>query len=292
MAPEHPEWKETMPFKAVLDGDHAAMGKFSEKDWMEIVAVTHAGMSTADFEALVAAWLPKSMNPELKKPVTDLVYQPMLEVMDYLRDNGFRTYIVTGGGQEFVRVYAEDVYGVPPEQVVGSSILTKYEIQDGKPVLMREPKPFFIDDGHGKAIGINLFIGKRPQIAFGNSDGDREMLEWTTAGDGKRLGLLVLHDDAEREFAYGPANGLPDIVGRALLAGPDGRGEAARLGGHQHEAGLGHDLQAVNALRRRFCSGCRRGRDLSAQQAVGARTGRRTGPPGKTDLRFKRENHR
>jgi hypothetical protein len=210
MAPEHPEWKEAMPFKAVLDGDHAAMAKFSEKDWMEVVAVTHAGMSTADFEALVAAWLPKSMNPELKKPVTDLVYQPMLEVMDYLRANGFRTYIVTGGGQEFVRVYAEDVYGVPPEQVVGSSILTKYEMQDGEPVLMREPKPFFIDDGPGKAIGINLFIGKRPQIAFGNSDGDREMLEWTTAGEGRRLGLLVLHDDAEREFAYGPANGLPD----------------------------------------------------------------------------------
>jgi hypothetical protein len=210
MAPDHPEWKETMPFKAVLDGDHAAMGKFSEKDWMEIVVVTHAGMSTADFEALVASWLPNSMNPVLKKPVTDLVYQPMLEVMDYLRANGFRTYIVTGGGQEFVRVYAEGVYGVPTEQVVGSSILTKYEIQDGKPVLMREPKPFFIDDGDGKAIGINLFIGKRPQIAFGNSDGDREMLEWTTAGEGARLGFLVLHDDAEREFAYGPANGLPD----------------------------------------------------------------------------------
>ena len=243
MAPEHPEWKETMPFKAVLDGDHAAMGKFTEKDWMEIVAVTHAGMSTADFEALVAAWLPKSTNPKLKQPVTDLVYQPMLEVMDYLRDNGFRTYIVTGGGQEFVRVYAEDVYGVPTEQVVGSSILTKYEIQDGKPVLMREPKPFFIDDGDGKAIGINLFIGKRPQIAFGNSDGDREMLEWTTAGDGERLGLLVLHDDAEREFAYGPANGLPDSHGRALLAGADGRGQGARLDGHQHEARLGHDLR-------------------------------------------------
>jgi hypothetical protein len=210
MAPSHPEWKETEPFKSVLTGDHAAMAKFTEKDWMEIVAVTHAGMSNADFETLVADWLPKSANPVLKRPITDLVYQPMLEVMRYLRANGFRTYIVTGGGQEFVRVYSNQVYGVPPEQVVGSSILTKYEMKDGKPVLMREPKPFFIDDGPGKAIGINLFIGKRPQIAFGNSNGDREMLEWTTAGDGARLGLLVLHDDAEREFAYGPANGLPD----------------------------------------------------------------------------------
>jgi hypothetical protein len=210
MAPEHPDWKDVEPFKSVLSGDHAAMARFTEKDWMEIVAVTHAGMSTADFEALVAEWLPKSMNPALRRgPVTELVYQPMLEVMDYLRDNGFRTYIVTGGGQEFVRAYAEEIYGVPPEQVVGSSIETKYEMTDAGPVLMREPKPFFIDDGPGKAIGINLFIGERPQIAFGNSNGDREMLEWTTAGDGERLGLLVLHDDATREFAYGPANGLP-----------------------------------------------------------------------------------
>ena len=151
MAPEHPEWKETEPFKSVLTGDHAAMAKFTEKDWMEIVAVTHAGMSTADFETLVADWLPKSKNPVFKRPVTELVYQPMLEVMDYLRDNGFRTYIVTGGGQEFVRVYSEDVYDVPPEQVVGSSIVTKYEMKDGKPVLMREPKVFFVDDGPGKA---------------------------------------------------------------------------------------------------------------------------------------------
>jgi hypothetical protein len=211
MAPAHPEWKETEPFKSVLAGDHAAMAKFTEKDWMEIVAVTHAGMGNAEFEQLVAGWLPKSENPALKRgPVTSLVYQPMLEVMDYLRDNGFRTYIVTGGGQEFVRVYAEDVYGVPPEQVVGSSIKTKYEIKDGKPELFREPEVFFVDDGPGKAIGINLFIGERPQIAFGNSNGDREMLEWTTAGDGARHGLLVLHDDAEREFAYGPAKGLPD----------------------------------------------------------------------------------
>ena len=210
MAPDHPEWKDTEPFKSVLSGDHAAMAKFTEKDWMEIVAVTHAGMSTTDFEAIVADWLPKSKNPVFGVPATELVYQPMLEAMDYLRANGFRTYFVTGGGQEFVRVYSRDVYGVPPEQVVGSSIVTKYEMIDGKPVLMREPEIFFIDDGDGKARGIDLFIGKRPQIAFGNSGGDEAMLQWTTAGEGLRLGLLVLHDDADREFAYGPANGLPD----------------------------------------------------------------------------------
>jgi len=212
LAPQHPEWKDTEPYKSVLSGDHAAMAKFTKKDWLEIVAATHAGMSTADFEAIVADWLPKSSNPAFKAAITDLVYQPMIEVMQYLRSNGYRTYIVTGGGQEFVRVYAEDVYGVPPEQVVGSSIITKYEMVDGKPALMREPKLFFNDDGPGKAIAINLFIGKRPQIAFGNSDGDKEMLQWTTAGEGARLGFLVLHDDAERELAYGPANGLPDTA--------------------------------------------------------------------------------
>jgi hypothetical protein len=228
IAPQHPEWKETEPFKSVLAGDHAAMAKFTEKDWLEIVAVTHAGMGTEEFEKLVGDWLPRSKNPAFQRPVTDLVYQPMLEVMEYLRSKGFRTYIVTGGGQEFVRTYAERVYGVPPHQVVGSSIVTKYEMVDGKPILFREPKPFFIDDGPGKAVGINLFIGKRPQIAFGNSDGDREMLEWTTAGDGARRGLLILHDDAEREFAYGPANGLPDTsVGHFSQALMD---EAAKRG--------------------------------------------------------------
>jgi phosphoglycolate phosphatase-like HAD superfamily hydrolase len=210
MAPDHPEWKDTEPFKSVLSGDHAGMAKFTEKDWLEIVAVTHAGMSTADFEAIVAHWLPTSKNPVFGVPVTDLVYQPMIEVMDLLRADGFRTYIVTGGGQEFVRVYAQDVYGIPPEQVIGSSIVTTFEMQDGNPVLMREPKLFFNDNDDGKAIGINLFIGKRPQIAFGNTEGDKEMLQWATAGEGARLGFLVLHDDAEREFAYGPANGLPD----------------------------------------------------------------------------------
>jgi phosphoglycolate phosphatase-like HAD superfamily hydrolase len=210
LAPDHPEWKDIEPFKSVLSDDHAAMAKFTEKDWMEIVAVTHSGMSTADFETIVADWLSTSKNPVFGVPVTELVYQPMIEVMELLRAHGYRTYIVTGGGQAFVRVYARDVYGIPPEQVIGSSIVTRYEMQDGKPVLMREPKLFFNDNDGGKAIGINLFIGKRPQIAFGNTEGDQEMLQWATAGDGARLGFLVLHDDAEREFAYGPAKGLPD----------------------------------------------------------------------------------
>jgi phosphoglycolate phosphatase-like HAD superfamily hydrolase len=210
MAPQHPEWKETEPFKSVLTGDREAMGKFTEKDWMEIIAVTHAGMGTEEFQALVKQWITTAKAPRFDRPYTDLIYEPMLEVMKYLREKGFRTYIVTGGGQEFVRVYSERVYGVPPEQVVGSSIVTKYDDSSGKPVLMREPKVFFIDDGPGKAIGINLFIGKRPYAAFGNSGGDQQMLEWTQSGGGARLMMLVHHDDATREYAYGPGGGLPD----------------------------------------------------------------------------------
>jgi phosphoglycolate phosphatase-like HAD superfamily hydrolase len=222
LAPKHPEWKDTEPFKSVVNGDHEAMGKFSEKDWMEIVAVTHSGMSTGDFQSLVRQWITTAKAPRFDRLYTDLVYQPMLEVMKYLREKEYKTYIVTGGGQEFVRVYSEEVYGVPPEEVVGSSIVTKYENSGGKPVLMREPKPFFVDDGPGKAIGINMFIGKRPFAAFGNSGGDQQMLEWTQAGDGARLMMLVHHDDATREYAYGPGGGLPDThVGtfsEALLA--------------------------------------------------------------------------
>jgi phosphoserine phosphatase len=210
LAPKHPEWKDKEPFKAVLAGDRDAMAKFSEGDWAEIIGATHAGMSTEQFLGIAGDWLAKAKHPRFKRPYPDLVYQPMLEVMKYLRANGFRTYIVTGGGQEFVRVYSQRVYDVPVEQVVGSSIATKYQSEDGKPALMREPKVFFIDDGAGKPIGINLFIGKRPYAAFGNSGGDREMLEWTGAGKGKRLMMLVLHDDALREYAYGPARGLPD----------------------------------------------------------------------------------
>lgn len=210
LAPQHPEWTQREPFKAVLANDHAAMANFSESDWEAILAATHAGMSTEEFQVLVKQWLATAKDARFHQPYSALVYQPMLEVMKYLRANGFRTYIVTGGGQEFVRVYSQTVYGILPEQVIGSSIVTKYEYRNGKPVLMREPKVFFIDDNAGKAIGINLFIGKRPYAAFGNSPGDKEMLEWTQAGDGARLMMLVLHDDPVREYAYGPAAGLPD----------------------------------------------------------------------------------
>jgi phosphoserine phosphatase len=210
LATTHPEWKETDPIKSVLIGDREAMSKFTEKDWMEIVAVTHSGMGTEEFQALVKQWITTAKAPRFDRLYTELVYQPMLEVMKYLREKGYRTYIVTGGGQEFVRVYSEQVYGVPPEQVVGSSIVTKYDNSSGKPVLMREPKAFFVDDGPGKAIGINIFIGKRPYLAFGNSNGDQQMLEWTQAGDRARLMMLVHHDDATREYAYGPGGGQPD----------------------------------------------------------------------------------
>lgn len=210
LAPQHPAWKTEEPFKSVLAGDRAAMAGFSEGDWAKIVAATHTGMSSEEFLETVRAWLATAEHSHFKRPYTRLIYQPMLEVLDYLRANGFRTYIVTGGGQEFVRVVSDQLYGVPIEQVVGSSVVTKYEEKDGKPVLMREPDIFFVDDKAGKPVGINLFIGKRPLAAFGNSAGDREMLAWTGAGGGPRLMALVFHDDAEREYAYGPADGMPD----------------------------------------------------------------------------------
>ena len=210
LAPQHPEWRDREPFKAVLSNDIAAVGHFSEREWAEIIFLTHADMSEAAFFEIVRQWLATAEHPRFKRPYTDLVYQPMLEVMRHLRANGFRTYLVTGGGQDFVRVYSQRVYGIPPEQVVGSSLATRYEMVDGRPTIMRAPKLFFDDDHAGKALGINLFIGKCPYAAFGNSTGDREMLEWTGAGAGARLKMLVHHDDARREYAYGPAGGLPD----------------------------------------------------------------------------------
>jgi phosphoglycolate phosphatase-like HAD superfamily hydrolase len=210
LAPKHPEWKTKQPFKAVLDDDMKALAAAGEKGLVELIMASHAGMSTAEFEAIVTDWLDKARHPRFKRPYTELAYQPMLELLAHLRANGFKTYIVSGGGVEFMRPMTEKVYGIPPEQVVGSTIQTKYEVKDGKPVLMRLPKVDFIDDKAGKPVGINKFIGRRPTAAFGNSAGDREMLEWTGAGSGARLMMLVFHDDAEREYAYGPANGLPD----------------------------------------------------------------------------------
>jgi len=210
LAPRHPEWKTKQPFKAVLDNDLEALAASGEKGMVELVMASHAGMSTAEFEAIVTDWLDKARHPRFKRRYTELAYQPMLELLAYLRANGFKTFIVSGGGVEFMRPMTEKVYGIPPEQVVGSTIKTKYEVRDGEPVLMRMPEIGFIDDKAGKPVGINEFIGRRPIAAFGNSAGDREMLEWTGAGSGARLMMLVFHDDDKREYAYGPANGLPD----------------------------------------------------------------------------------
>ena len=210
LAPQHPEWKTNSPSRRCSTTTSKALAAAGEKGLVELVMASHAGMSTAEFEAIVTDWFKTARHPRFKRLYTELAYQPMLELLAYLRANGFKTYIVSGGGIEFMRPMTEAVYGVPPEQVIGSSIKTQYEIKDGKPVLMRLPEIHFIDDKAGKPVGINQFIGRRPVAAFGNSDGDRQMLEWTGAGDGARLMMLVFHDDAEREYAYGPANGLPD----------------------------------------------------------------------------------
>ncbi len=202
LAPEHPEWKEKQPFKAVLEGDMAALAEAGEHGLLELIMASHAGMTTVEFEAIVEDWLSTARHPELDRPYTELVFQPMLEVLEYLRFNGFKTFITSGGGIEFMRPWAEAVYGIPPEQVVGSSIKVEYEVRDGEPVLVRLPEIDFIDDKEGKPVGIHKFIGRRPIAAFGNSDGDFQMLEWTTAGEGARLGVLIHHTDGEREWAY------------------------------------------------------------------------------------------
>jgi hypothetical protein len=203
LAPQHPEWKTKEPFASLLKGDVKGALAGGEPAIAKIVMVTHAGMTTAEFEKIVGDWIATAKHPKFKRPYTECVYQPMLELLAYLRANGFKTFIVSGGGIEFMRPWTEKVYGVPPEQVVGSSVKTKYEMRDGKPVLMRLPEINFIDDKTGKPIGINSHIGRRPIAAFGNSDGDQQMLEWTQAGGGARLMMLVHHDDAVREFAYG-----------------------------------------------------------------------------------------
>jgi len=202
LAAEHPEWKTKEPFAAVLKGDLRAALSGGEQGVADIVAATHGGMSTEAFEQIVTKWIDGARHPRFKQPFTACVYQPMLELLAYLRSNGFKTYIVSGGGIDFMRPWTERVYGIPPEQVIGSSIQTRFELDGDQSRIMRLPKIDFIDDGPGKAVGIQRFIGRRPIAAFGNSDGDLQMLQWTTTGPGRRLGLVVHHTDAEREYAY------------------------------------------------------------------------------------------
>jgi phosphoglycolate phosphatase-like HAD superfamily hydrolase len=217
LAPEHPEWKQKEPYASLLKGDLEGAMAGGEKAILEVVMATHAGMTTAEFETIVKDWIATARHPETKKLYTEMVYQPMLELLSFMRANGFKTFVVSGGGIEFMRPWTERVYGIPPEQVVGSSIKTKYEMRDDGPVLVRLPEINFIDDQAGKPVGINSHIGRRPIAAAGNSDGDQQMLEWATmAGGGARLALLVHHTDGEREFAYdkGAENALKEAQAR------------------------------------------------------------------------------
>ena len=202
LAPQHLEWKEKQPFKAALEGDLKTVFAGGEHALLELVMATHAGMTTEEFAQIVKDWLATAKHPKTGRPYTEMVYQPMLELLAYLRANGFKTYVVSGGGIEFMRPWTEQVYGIPPEQVIGSSAKVKFELRNGKPVLRRLPEINFIDDKAGKPVGINQHIGRRPIAAFGNSDGDLQMLQWTTAGSGARFALIIHHTDADREWAY------------------------------------------------------------------------------------------
>jgi phosphoglycolate phosphatase-like HAD superfamily hydrolase len=202
LAPKHPEWKDKEPFASLLKGDVKGAIAGGEHAILEIVMETHADMTTEEFEKIVKEWIATAQHPTTKRPYTEMVYQPMLDLLAYLRANGFKTFIVSGGGIEFMRPWVEKIYGIPPEQVVGSSIKTKYEIRDDKPVLVRLPELNFLNDKDGKPIGIHTQIGRRPIAAFGNSDGDLQMLQWTTAGQGPRFAVYVHHTDAKREWAY------------------------------------------------------------------------------------------
>lgn len=202
LAPEHPEWKAQQPFKGVLEGDMKAVGASGMKGLMEIIMATHSGMTAAEFEETVSNWLATHKHSKFKRLYTECVYQPQLELLAYLRANGFKTFIVSGGGIQFMRPMTEKVYGIPPEQVVGSSVVSEFQVKDGNPVLVRMPKIDFINDKAGKPVGIYEHIGRRPILAFGNSDSDMQMIEYTMAGEGRRLGLFVHHTDADREYAY------------------------------------------------------------------------------------------
>jgi phosphoglycolate phosphatase-like HAD superfamily hydrolase len=204
-AKDHPEWKDKEPFKSVLSGDKKQLAAVGEKGLLEIVVATHSGMTVDEFHSTVREWMRSARHPRFDRPYNTCIYQPMVEVLAYLRANGFKTFIVSGGGVEFMRPWVEEAYGIPPEQVVGSSGVVKFELRDDRPLLVKEPKVEFIDDGPGKPVGINRFIGRRPIMAFGNSDGDLQMLQYTTMGESggrPRFGLIVHHTDAEREYAY------------------------------------------------------------------------------------------
>ena len=222
LVPTHPEWKTQEPHASLLKGDMKAVMAGGEKALMQLVMTTHAGMTTDEFRQIVSDWITTARHPKTGRLYTEMVYQPMLELLDYLRTHGFKTYIVSGGGVEFMRPWAERVYGIPPEQVIGSSIKTKFEVRNGRPVLVRLPEVNFIDDKAGKPVGIHQHIGRRPIAAFGNSDGDFQMLEWVTSASGARLGLIVHHDDAEREFAYDRKSHIGKLDRALDGAGPRG----------------------------------------------------------------------
>lgn len=222
MAPQHPEWKNQQPFKALLENDKQALAASGEKGLLEVMAATHAGMTTEEFAKAVLDWLATARHPRFNRPYTAMVYQPMLELLVYLRANRFKTFIVSGGGVEFMRPWVEKTYGIPPEQVVGSSGVVKFEIDaNGRPQLMKLAKVEFVDDGPGKPVGINRFIGRRPIFAFGNSDGDLQMLQWTVAGAGARFAGIIHHTDAEREYAYDRQSKIGKLD-KALDAAPTG----------------------------------------------------------------------
>jgi phosphoglycolate phosphatase-like HAD superfamily hydrolase len=202
MAPQHPEWSQEQPYKAAIEGDRETLAAAGKEGLMKIVGVTHTNMTTQAFSDEVRQWVKTARHPRYKQPYTSMTYAPMRELLDYLRSNGFKTYIVSGGEVEFMRAWAQDAYGIPPEQVIGTTVVTELQRQDGKPVLMRTPKLDYNDDGPGKPVSINKFIGRQPIFAFGNSDGDLQMLQWTMAGDGRRFAGLVHHTDAKREWAY------------------------------------------------------------------------------------------
>jgi len=219
LALEHPDWRERQPFRAVLKGDRAELAALGEKGIVDLVTTTHAGMTTDEFHKIVEDWIAGAKHPRFDRLYTRCVYQPMLELLAYLRANGFKTYIVSGGGVEFMRPWTEAVYGIPPEQVIGSTIQTKYELRGDTPALVRLPEVDFIDDRAGKPVGIGKLIGRRPIAVFGNSDGDYEMLRYVTSGSGPRLGLIVHHTDAEREYAYS-RDSLVGRLARALDEAP------------------------------------------------------------------------